>query len=162
VAVSKLENKLSWLEAGCIAVGIANRLKGLQKYKICGSIRRRKEEVGDIDIVAILSDREALEKSIEDIAGRILAKGERKYRFVTQEIQIDLVVADEESYEPSILYLTGSKWFNVRCRARAKKLGYLLNEYGLWDKDGNLVENNEISILSILGMEKYTNPEMRR
>jgi len=157
-----LDKKYDWLDAKTKAVGIMNRLKGVGYYKICGSIRRKKKKVGDIDVVAILNDRNAFENSVWETADEMLAIGPQNVRFISKDIQTDIMVVEPDQFESACLHFTGSKFFNIRCRSAAKKMGCTLNEYGLWDKEGNRVEGTELGIISRIGMkDKYCDPTNR-
>ena len=77
-------------------------------------------------------------------------------------MHVDIRIVDEESWFPSLIYFTGSKNFNLRMRAKAKYMGFKLNEYGLFDKSGKRMKiRDEKDIFDILGM-KYLEPEDRR
>jgi DNA polymerase (family 10) len=150
------------LQAKAAAIEIMNGLRGIKKYKICGSIRRKKELVGDIDAVAIVDDQLAFVNSVRDSADRILAIGNRNVRFVYNDIQVDIMMVSTAHFGAAVLHFTGSKFFNIRCRAKAKKMGLMLNEYGLWDVEGKMVESTEKEIISKLEMgEKYFDPTNR-
>jgi len=153
-------------KAKAIADSITKRILA-KKIEVCGSIRRGKSEVGDIDIVVVPHKFGEFCSSIENILneehGKSLVYGQRNIRFVlNNDLQIDIAVFDDDTFESGKLYFTGSKWFNIRCRSNAKKLGYRLNEYGLWDKDGNRVAHTEKEILRKIGMEKYIDPKTRK
>ena len=56
--------------------------------------------------------------------------------------RMDIKIVDSDAYPFSLLYFTGSQRFNILLRQRAKELGYILNEYGLWDKYNNRLDAN--------------------
>ena len=157
-------NKYSVKEAKETAYKILQQLTSIKKCELCGSIRRKKDWVGDIDIVVVPKNLNDFINSINELKDIIiLSKGMRNIRLIQKEngIQIDFMIVSEDEFESARLHFTGSKYFNIRCRAKAKKLGYVLNEYGLWSNNGEIVERSENGILKALNMEKYLNPIYR-
>ena len=154
--------KHSRLKAEIIADEIVSNLKGIKKYKICGSIRRKSESVGDIDIVVVIKNRSVFEDIVHNIADKVLIMGNRNVRFIYKNIQIDILIVDQEYFEAAILHFTGSKLFNIKCRMKAREMGFILNEYGLWNTKGVIIENTEIGIISKLEIDKkYLDPTKR-
>ena len=136
-------------------------LRKTAQIEIAGSLRRGKEEVGDIDLVVIPKNRADFERAVMKLSGEVLAWGEKKIRIETKEkIQIDFQIASEETFESMMLYLTGSARFNIMCRGIAKKQGLRLNEYGLF-RDGKKIASSEEQILAALSLKNFLNP-MRR
>ena len=145
---------------------IENRLKNLKGVKrvvVAGSVRRRKETIGDVDIL-ITSDKP---KPVMDYfvsmpeVIQVWAHGETKSAIKIQGgLDIDLRVVPQASYGAALNYFTGSKEHNVALRELAIKKGYKLNEYGLFKGRKQLAEDNEESIYKLLGLE-YIEPEMR-
>ena len=109
--------------------------KGVLRGEIAGSLRRRKEVVGDIDIVlsARDADRERLMEAFTghpDVAA-VVARGETKSSVtLASGINCDLRIVDDAEFPFALNYFTGSKEHNVEMRARARKFGLSLNEYG--------------------------------
>ncbi len=108
---------------------------GVTRGEIAGSIRRRKEIIGDIDI--LVSARDAARGPIMDAfvahpaVESVLAKGETKSSVRLHDgINCDLRIVDEEEFPFALNYFTGSKEHNVELRSRARKYGWSLNEYG--------------------------------
>lgn len=156
-------DKFEWQFAYNKANEVVARLKGATNVTICGSIRRKKKKVGDIDLVVITDDMNALVDSVHSMADEILVTGQRNIRFIKDGIQVDIMIVEPHEYSGAILHLTGSKYFNIRCRAKAKSKGLKLNEYGLWSLvTGDLVESDEIGILKKIEMDKkYFDPANR-
>jgi DNA polymerase (family 10) len=134
------------------------------KVVIAGSMRRMRETVGDIDILA-LSDKgnEVMDffTKLPDVSG-IVVKGPTK---TTVSLKIglncDLRVIAPESFGAALQYFTGSKDHNVQVRTIAVRMGYKLNEYGLFGRKGQLMPTKEEKdIYERLGMQ-YMPPEMR-
>jgi len=105
-----------------------------------GSLRRSKETVGDLDLLAILAhhpkaaELEALTEHILGSAGieQVLARGENKVSFVLANgLQVDVRMLEPANRGAALLYFTGSKEHNVALRGRANQMGYTLNEYDL-------------------------------
>ncbi len=138
-----------------VAEHIVERLRGLQAVRqvaFAGSLRRAKETIGDIDILCVASDPDAVRDAFTtmDEVTKVLASGETKssIRFDikalgiadigsgAREIQVDLRLVPRESWGAALMYFTGSKEHNVRVRERAQKQGLTLNEYGLYKDDG--------------------------
>lgn len=103
-----------------------------------GSLRRGKETIGDIDIVASSSHPAALHEALRTAPGvsKVIVSGDTKTSVRTNHgIQIDLRTVADEQFGAALLYFTGSKEHNVRLRERAQKIGLRLNEYGLFKED---------------------------
>ena len=120
------------------ALEIAERLRGVggaSRVEYAGSLRRGRETIGDIDILAAASDPAALSRAFTSMDGvaRVLAAGETKSSVrLRTGIQVDLRVVDEGAFGAALLYFTGSKQHNVLLRERAIKRKLRLNEYGLF------------------------------
>ncbi|TLY32432.1 MAG: DNA polymerase/3'-5' exonuclease PolX [Ignavibacteria bacterium] len=108
--------------------------KGVIRCEIAGSLRRRKEVIGDIDILASAS-RAQTAKIMESYAKhpdveKIIAKGETKSSVILKSgINCDLRIIGDEEYPFALLYFTGSKEHNIEIRGLAKHFGWSLNEY---------------------------------
>ncbi|HXA41593.1 MAG TPA: helix-hairpin-helix domain-containing protein [Candidatus Solibacter sp.] len=104
------------------------------RVSAAGSVRRRSESIGDLDIVAASDDPEAVMSAFCEMGAvqEVLARGETKSSIRTSDgIQVDLRVVEPAHYGAALAYFTGSKAHNVRLRALALKQGLTLNEYGL-------------------------------
>ncbi|MFA6193699.1 MAG: DNA polymerase/3'-5' exonuclease PolX [Parcubacteria group bacterium] len=149
--VSEIEKKLS-------------ALPSVKKIVICGSIRRRKETVGDIDILAMATKtREIMEYFVSmPSVEKVIASGETKSAVhLDIGIDADLRVVPEKSFGAATQYFTGNKDHNVELRKIAVKKGWKLNEYGLFDKgDKQIAGKTEKEIYEKLGLE-WMPPEMR-
>jgi len=122
-------------------------VKGVKKLESAGSLRRGKETVGDLDILAVCDDPAALSRAFCQMKGvdEVLAHGETKSSVrmsipnprggADARLQIDLRVVPEDAWGAALMYFTGSKEHNVKLRERARKKGLTLNEYGLFPDD---------------------------
>ena len=129
-----------------------------------GSLRRWKETIGDIDILATGDSEKLMNKFVDhEEVEEVLVKGETKTSVrLVGGIQADLRVVDEESFGSALQYFTGAKEHNVPLRQIAIDKGYKLNEYGLFDKetDEKIAGETEKEIYERLGMD-WIPPEMR-
>lgn len=158
---------------------IANRIKQCLnsispniEHQICGSYRRGEKTSGDIDCLIKGEENIELQQIINSLtySGLIvgnLALGKTKYLGICRldekhnARRIDLMMVKPDSWPYATLYFTGSQKLNIQMRNRAIELGYTLNEYGLYDSEGNNVPaSSEEEIFKHLGM-KYLNPHER-
>jgi DNA polymerase (family X) len=139
---------------------IIQYLKGaveIDRISIAGSLRRRRETIGDLDLlVTCRNPEDAMEKFIQYPEVReVLARGETKASVVTRaSLQIDLRVLEPESFGAALQYFTGSKEHNVALRERAKRMGLKINEYGLFEveTDKKVAGREEAEIYERLGL----------
>ena len=146
------------------------KFKGIERVTPAGSLRRGRETVGDLDLLATgpACAPEKTQAAVEHVAAypgihNIIAKGENKVSFNTgQGLQVDVRLLPEASYGAALQYFTGSKAHNVTLRQRALKMGYTLNEWALARlSDGSTVAAaTEEEIYAALGMD-WMPPEMR-
>ncbi len=126
-----------------IAEQIVNHLRQadpMAKIEFAGSLRRGKETIGDIDILAAAGDHTQLAGAFRSMQGvsKVLASGETKISLrLDTGLQVDLRMIEPSCFGAALLYFTGSKEHNVVLRERAIKRGYRLNEYGLFPDDGS-------------------------
>ena len=124
-------------------IGKLSELKQVKRIDYCGSLRRGKETIGDIDLLveAGAEDAPAIMEAFTglDVVADVIAHGETKSSIRTDErsgqMQVDLRVVPAESYGAALLYFTGSKEHNVRLRERAISMGMKLNEWALEKQD---------------------------
>ena len=139
---------------------------GVEKVTRAGSLRRGKETVGDLDLLVTgPSPEAALERFIaHPKVHEVLGKGPNKAsaKVGLQSIQVDVRALPQESYGAALQYFTGSKNHNVALRGRCLKLGYTLNEYGLFRIEGDekVAGATEEEIYSQLGLD-WIPPELR-
>lgn len=114
---------------------VIRKQKGVLRSEVAGSLRRKKEVIGDIDIL-VSAKRLVAPRLMEvftshpDVA-EVLAKGETKSSVVLKSgINCDLRVVDDSEYPFALAYFTGNKEHNIEMRSLAKKFGWSLNEYG--------------------------------
>ncbi len=137
--------------------------KKAARAEIAGSLRRWKETVGDIDILAT-GDAKAIMAAFAGFSEveEVLARGDKKSSVrLSGGIQADVRVVDEDSFGAALVYFTGSKEHNINLRTIAVEKGYKLNEYGLFGKDGkSLAGKTEESVYGKLGIA-WIPPELR-
>ncbi len=130
-----------------------------------GSLRRGRDTVGDIDLLAIHDSPVQLINAFVGmpIVGQVLGKGKTKATIVTRDVvQVDLRIMEARSYGTSLQYFTGSKDHNVKLRSIALKQGLSLSEYALEDTGSGekIYCDNERAVYQRLGLQ-YIPPELR-
>jgi DNA polymerase (family 10) len=126
---------------------------------VAGSLRRKKDTIGDVDILVATSTRGALVNTF-CASGIILANGDTKISKALGGVQIDLRIVNEDEWGAALLYFTGSKNFNIRMRKDALARSWTLNEYGLWNGDKRIAGKTEEEIFKALGWD-FVKPEDR-
>jgi DNA polymerase (family 10) len=130
---------------------------------LTGSIRRRKETIGDIDLVIASEKPEKVMKSFANIpmVVNVIGTGPSKTSIkLTNGMNIDLRVVPEESLGAALVYFTGSKDHCIALREIAIKKELKLNEYGLYKGNRSIAGKTEQEIYHALGLE-FIEPEMR-
>ncbi|HYL34515.1 MAG TPA: DNA polymerase/3'-5' exonuclease PolX [Bryobacteraceae bacterium] len=139
---------------------------GLEKITAAGSLRRGKETIGDLDLLATgPGAAAALERFVAHPKSHgVLGKGVNKasIQFGLEGLQVDLRALAQESYGAAMQYFTGSKEHNIVLRLRAQKLGLTLNEYGLFrvENEQRVAGETEEEVYERLGMA-WIPPELR-
>lgn len=137
--------------------------KKVEMISIAGSLRRMKETVGDMDILAFSSQpMEVMDffTSMENVEA-VIAKGETKSSVRLESgIQVDLRIVPKESFGSALQYFTGSKEHNIAVRKIAVRAGCKLNEYGLFKGEKRIAGESEEEVYRALGMD-YIPPELR-
>lgn len=133
------------------------------RITVAGSYRRRRDTVGDLDILAARRDGEDIAAKFlryENVA-KVLAHGTTRAAVVLRSgLQVDLRVVPPESYGAALLYFTGSKAHNIGLRGLALGRGWKLNEYGLFSGARRLAGATEEEVYEKLGLA-FIPPEMR-
>ncbi len=137
----------------------------IKKLNVAGSIRRWKETIKDIDILATSENPKEVMKAFVHLphVKEILMQGPTKSSVIIHEgLQVDLRVVEEESFGAALAYFTGSKAHNIRLREMAVKAGLKINEYGIFREKDNkkLGGKEEVDVYSILGLP-FIPPELR-
>lgn len=149
-------------QADAIAAAL-RAIHGVTQVTAAGSLRRRKETVGDVDILAIASDSAAAMECLSQhpLVAKILAKGETKQSVrLKSGLQVDLRVVPEESYGAALQYFTGSKEHNIVVRRRAQERGLKLNEYGLFRGEDRVAGRTEEEVYACVDL-RWIPPELR-
>lgn len=139
------------------------KLKYVQRVEICGSARRRKEIIGDLDVLATSDKPQNVIEGFTklDNVRRIIAKGNTKSTIILKNnMQVDLRVLPKESFGAAMQYFIGNQNHNVKLRGIALSKGYKLSEYGLFKGKKIIEAEDEKKIYEALGLE-YIEPEMR-
>lgn len=145
------------------AVILLNKMKPVincSKAVVAGSFRRKKDLVGDLDLLVPARSYSRICKDLEKAGYRVISHGEYKSQFMIDEnnnVPMDVISYTKSDYIFQLLYLTGSKETNIRMRREAAKRGYLLNQYGLYDREDPDIEivinpKSEEEVFDALGM----------
>jgi len=138
-------------------------LKEVEKIDVAGSVRRRKETIGDVDFLVISKKPEKVMDFFTSLPGivKIWGKGTTKASVRMKEgFDMDIRVLPKRSYGAALQYFTGSKEHNIALRKIAIDKGLKLSEYGLFRSSKMIAGENEEGIYGKLGME-WIPPEMR-
>ncbi len=136
---------------------------GSKKIEWAGSLRRMKENIGDIDILATGPDKVKIVHVFTHLpeVKEVLASGQTKASVIVEGgTQIDLRVVEEDSYGAALQYFTGSKGHNIHLRGIAKAKGIKINEYGIFKGKKKIGGTDEKDIYRALGMD-WMEPELR-
>ncbi|AWI62251.1 MULTISPECIES: DNA polymerase/3'-5' exonuclease PolX [Sinorhizobium] len=136
---------------------------GITQTLVAGSFRRRKETVGDLDVLATCADGPAaIEHFVAyDEVETVLSKGPTRSTVLLKAgIQVDLRVVAEESYGAALHYFTGSKAHNIAVRKRIQDKGWKLNEYGIFDGEKRIGGRTEEEVFRAADLP-YIEPELR-
>ncbi len=176
--LSRIRQNMEFLESGAGRIGIGwalplaeefcrllRRLAGVNNAQFCGSLRRGREDVGDIDILV------SAEKSAVATIGRalgeyprtaeVIAAGETKISLRTNMgLQVDFRIVPADSWGAALQYFTGSREHNVRVRELAAKKGLKLNEWGLFRGSDRIAGESEPGVYQALELT-WLPPEMR-
>ncbi len=151
-------------QAAEIIEALRRRLPGL-RVSAAGSLRRMRETIGDIDILAAAEDPEAVMRAFRGLplADRVIAQGGTKTSILTaSRLQVDLRVVSPEEWGAALQYFTGSKEHNVRLRELARRRGLKVNEYGVFEVEGGrrVAGETEEEVYASLGLA-VPPPEIR-
>jgi DNA polymerase (family 10) len=154
-------------EAGALAVaGALRELPQVVRLTIAGSLRRHKEVVKDVDIVASVARDEDRAPVMDTLVAlpevaSVTGHGDTKTSVVLRQgIALDLRLVTDDEFPYALHHFTGSKDHNVALRGRAQKAGIKINEYGLFRGEERIPCADEADLYRALGMH-YVEPELR-
>lgn len=154
------------VEAAGMVIDLMQSLPGVDRIAPAGSLRRRAETIGDVDILVVAAEgkkgsetgpKQIIQSFTEaPFVERVLASGDTKGSAIVQTettpVQVDVRVVPAESFGAAMQYFTGSKQHNVRLREIAIKKRLKLNEYGLFKGDKQIAGPTEDEIYEKLGL----------
>jgi DNA polymerase (family 10) len=156
-----------------LALAMLDRLRkcaGVQRIELCGSLRRRKETINDIDILVSANDAGPVMDAFAQFPGvlQVVARGDTKSSVVVADgsggprvvLNADLRVVRDEQFPFALHYFTGSKEHNIAVRARAQHYGLKLNEYELAGPNRRVACKGEADLFAALDLD-YIPPELR-
>jgi len=146
---------LAYLEAG----------GGIGQIEVAGSYRRRRETIGDLDIVVTSEGKDSATVMNRFVAygevAEVISKGETRATVKLRGgLQVDLRAVEPDAYGAALLYFTGSKAHNIELRKIAQEKAYKLNEYGLFKGTRRAAGKTEQEIYTKLGLD-WIAPELR-
>jgi len=153
------------LQQGNQYVDYLKKQSEIDQISIAGSLRRRKETIGDIDILVSSSEPDMIMDAFSEyhLVDEIMLKGKTKTSVrLNDGIQVDLRVVEKKSFGSALQYFTGSKEHNVLLRSLALKNDMKLNEYGVFSKgtDEYLAGKTEQKVYETIGLP-FIPPELR-
>lgn len=154
------EHRTPILDAMAMARRVVDELEQLEQVEeiqYCGSLRRFRETVADIDILVATTDPGPVVERFTGLAfvTEVLGSGATKTSVITQRgLQVDMRIVEPEQWGAATLYFTGSKEHNIHLRQLAIDRGWILNEYALAEQDGGAVvaSRTEEEIYAALGL----------
>lgn len=155
-----------------VAAGVADEvvaaLSTLPQVERCahaGSLRRMRETIGDVDVLAASTDPHPIMEAFTalPLAAEVVVAGDKKTSIRTDRgLQVDLRIVPPEAWGAALQYFTGSQAHNIRTREIAVKAGLKLSEYGLFDADSGdlIVSRTEDEVYERLGLP-WIHPALR-
>lgn len=163
------QERIHIFEAANIVEEVIDYLKEaphIGRISPAGSLRRMRETVGDIDILATGKDGAKIIDYFTQFPGvtRTLAAGKTKGSVMISaekgECQVDLRIVDESEYGSALQYFTGSKAHNIKLRSLAKEMGLKISEYGVFRAEKKIAGTKEEEIYRTLNLA-FIHPELR-
>ena len=132
-------------------------IPGVEAAAYCGSLRRFRDTVADLDILVGTDDSAAVTERLVSLGWirRVIVSGETKTSVVSQSgLQVDVRMVSMPQWGAAILYFTGSQAHNIRLRRLAIRRGWVLNEYALADANTGevIAAEAEEEIYAALGL----------
>ena len=144
IEIADAANKrVYWAKADETARQILDHMQScgeISKIELAGSYRRRRETVGDLDILVVSENAEVVMDHFGayHLVESVIGRGDTKMSVrIEESLQVDLRVVPAESFGAALQYFTGSKDHNVVLRGLAKQRGLKINEYGVFKMDGD-------------------------
>lgn len=165
----KAQQRIPIFEAISIVEEVIEHLEEsplISRLSPAGSLRRMKETVGDIDILATGKNGGKIIRHFTQFAGvtRVLAAGETKGSVMIStpggERQVDLRIVDESSFGAALQYFTGSKAHNIKLRSMAREKGLKISEYGVFQGEKKIAGFDEEEVYRTLDLPLIP-PELR-
>jgi DNA polymerase (family 10) len=138
-------------------------LKEVQKILPCGSLRRGKETIGDLDILVVSSHPQKIMDVFTGLSmvKDVLAKGDTKSSVILKNgMQTDIRVVEEKAFGAAAHYFTGCKAHNIYLRQLAQKKGWKVSEYGIFKGEKQIGGETEEEMFSSFGLQ-FIPPELR-
>ncbi len=152
----------AWAAAHDLAEQL-RKVRGVEQVEIAGSFRRRRETVGDLDLLVSGGDVGAVMEAFtaHTSVASVLGRGETRSSVrLANGLQVDVRVVPPAAFGAALLYFTGSKAHNIELRKLAIENGWSLSEYGLTKGDKVLAARTEEEVYAKLGLA-WIPPEMR-
>ncbi len=162
------ERRLLLNEAEAQATAVVAYLEaggGIAQIEVAGSYRRRRETIGDLDIVVTSEGKDSAKVMDRFVTygevAEVISKGETRATVKLRGgLQMDLRAVEPDAYGAALVYFTGSKAHNIELRKIAQEQSYKLNEYGLFKGTRRAAGKTEQDVYATLGLD-WVPPELR-
>ncbi|MFG0266802.1 MAG: DNA polymerase/3'-5' exonuclease PolX [Rhodopirellula sp. JB055] len=169
LAIAKAASeRIYWSKADELTREISKHMQTcdvIEQMEWAGSYRRGRDTVGDLDLLAVASDREAAMDHLANFPGvmSIIGRGDTKMSIrVGKAFQVDMRLVDADQFGAALQYFTGSQAHNIHVRRIAKEHGYKINEYGVFklDDESRVAGATEEEVYQSIGLP-WIAPELR-
>ncbi|MFC0040940.1 DNA polymerase/3'-5' exonuclease PolX [Actinomadura rayongensis] len=146
-------------------VAVLSEVPGVERCAFAGSLRRMRETIGDVDVLAATNDPRPVMEAFTALpfVTEVIAGGDKKTSVRTSRgLQVDLRVVPPEAWGAALQYFTGSQAHNVRTREIAVRAGLRLSEYGIFDVESGalIASETEEEVYARLGLP-WIHPTLR-
>lgn len=144
-------------------IGYLKKAKGVMDIDVAGSYRRRRETVGDLDIlVSCKKECEVMERFVEyEDVTTVISRGETRSSVELRSgLQVDLRVVPQASYGAALHYFTGSKAHNIAIRKLGVRRNLKINEYGVFKEEKRVAGKSEEEVYAQVDLP-FIEPELR-